>query len=59
MGCGCGGSVQQTSETVVQEGVARRVEGGPGQPGYTWNGPQIPAQAPREATPVPAAAATE
>jgi hypothetical protein len=56
MGCGCGGS---TAPAVQQQGQAapRRVEGGPGEPGYTWNGPQIPAEAPREA--VPAAAATE
>lgn len=53
--CGCGGTVPVLGAT--QDGAApRRVEGGPGQPGYTWNGPQVPVQAPRE--PAPAAVAT-
>jgi hypothetical protein len=55
MGCGCGGST-----TVMAPGpdgalAPRRVEGGPGEVGYTWNGPVVPAPAPApEAAPAAA-----
>lgn len=46
MGCNCGGSTppsQQQSKTLAAPGSpkpsAKRRTGGPGQPGYAWNGP--------------------
>lgn len=54
MGCGCGGSTPQ-QQSVVGQQAPQRVEGGPGQPGYTWNGPQVPATAPPVAEPATAA----
>lgn len=55
--CGCGGSTPVLGGTAG--GVApRRVEGGPGEPGYTWNGPAVPVAAPAHAPAlVPAAPA--
>lgn len=53
MGCGCGGS-QQANPQVLQQQQAvahedRNVQrqappppGGPGEPGYVWNGPPTP-----------------
>jgi hypothetical protein len=58
IGCNCGGSTRPSAENAVhqQATVARDVvrdmtkvvPGGPGEPGYVWNGP--------EAVPEPAAA---
>lgn len=52
MGCGCSGSTPQqtatqTSKVTTQQPAPR--PGGPGEPGYTWNGPPE-----RRATPAPA-----
>lgn len=45
MGCGCAGSTRRTATmaspgvTVQQAPAAPKPAGGPGEPGYTWNGP--------------------
>lgn len=57
MGCGCGGSTPVLGTQNGEQIAPRRVEGGPGQVGYTWNGPAIPT--PPQAEPEPAAATAE
>ncbi len=52
MGCGCGGSTPL--QVVVHGETVEARAGGPGEPGYTWNGPPAPPMAPRAATPEPA-----
>jgi hypothetical protein len=54
--CGCGGSQQprQTRAAAVRPVSPATVPGGPGEDGYTWNGPQktkAPAE-PRKRAPV-------
>jgi hypothetical protein len=59
MACGCAGSTaRQAATREAGGGRARdrqqqvRRPGGPGQPGYTWNGPQQ--RPPRQPSPAPA-----
>jgi hypothetical protein len=52
MACGCAGSTQrqerqQQRVAAQQQQQQPRRTGGPGQPGYTWNGPRVPAQKPQ------------
>lgn len=61
MGCGCAGSTPPR-QNVVSHGPAataeqRRTDGGPGTPGYTWNGPLVASPQPREESRTPARAA--
>jgi hypothetical protein len=49
MPCGCGGSTQpRPSRQIVRQKAASTVPGGPGEDGYTWDGPQ------KAKTPAPA-----
>jgi hypothetical protein len=42
--CGCSGSTQtRTAPRVVTQKSPSMVPGGPGESGYTWDGPQKPA----------------
>lgn len=60
MGCNCGGSTPRAQRSVMDAPVHRRAEraprnqapplirrqGGPGTPGYVWNGPETDTPAP-------------
>lgn len=58
MGCNCGGSQQPAATFDPARAVAREPRniqqppvlrgGGPGEPGYVWNGPETPPEAPAE-----------
>lgn len=41
--CGCGGSTPPPTPEQIRSEQARRVQGGVGEPGYTWDGPKTPA----------------
>ncbi len=48
--CNCGGSTRRTPQQVRKAVVAAGpAVGGPGEPGYTWNGPGKKAAAPEPA----------
>lgn len=58
MGCGCAGSTPPRQNVVQGQHPAAqpRVDGGPGTPGYTWNGPQVASPQPRDERRTPARA---